>query len=114
MTLLFNNVEFCAEAAGIQVLTPVLGLLRIVVECALLVLLNPDADKLARHAVAFCQTMKRFAGQEFLRDLTFELDAMTSVFCHASSFRKPGWPVNSSSRSVHPKGRTPKGVNVPC
>jgi len=68
---------------------------------------EPDADKFARHVVAFCQTMQRFADQEILRDLTFELHAVTSVFCHGSSFQKPGRPVNSSSRSVHPKGRTP-------
>ncbi|ASY72452.1 hypothetical protein N181_07500 [Sinorhizobium fredii USDA 205] len=30
-----------------------------------------------RRVVAFCQTMQRFAGEEFLRDLTFEFDAVT-------------------------------------
>jgi hypothetical protein len=78
-------------------------------QMALLVLLNPDADKVARHVVAFCQALQRFPGEEFLHDLTFEFDAVTAVFCHWSSFRKPGRPVNSSSRSVHPKGRTPQG-----
>jgi hypothetical protein len=48
---------------------------------------SEEVIKVARHVVAFCRTMQRFAGQEFLRDLTFELDAVTSVFCHGSSFR---------------------------
>ncbi|MET4690228.1 hypothetical protein ABIA22_006529 [Sinorhizobium fredii] len=30
-----------------------------------------------RPVVAFCQTMQRFVGEEFLRDLTFEFDAVT-------------------------------------
>ncbi|OAP50092.1 hypothetical protein ATC00_04955 [Sinorhizobium americanum] len=51
--------------------------LRILVNCTLLVLLNPNADMITRHVVAFCQTTQRFAGEKFLRDLTFEFDAVT-------------------------------------
>jgi hypothetical protein len=81
--------------------------LRIVVKCTFLVLLNPNAYKVSGYVVTFCQTMQRFSGEEFLRHPTFELDAMTAVLCHGSSFRKPGRPVNSSSPSVRPRGRTP-------
>jgi len=34
--------------------------------------------------------MKRFAGEEFLHDLTFDFDAVT-VLCHGFSSRKPGY-----------------------
>jgi hypothetical protein len=56
--------------------------------------------------------MYRFAGQEFLRDLTFELDTVTAVLCHGSSFRKPGRPVNSHSDPSTPRGALQPGAKL--
>ncbi|MCB1374409.1 MAG: orotidine 5'-phosphate decarboxylase [Rhodobacteraceae bacterium] len=65
----------------------------IVVERARLVLANPDPDQVARNVVALREPVQCLTGQEFLGDLTLELDAVRSVLHHGfhpSKARRPG------------------------
>src|SRR3546814_3014030 len=61
------------------------GRRRVLVERAGLVLLDPDADQVARDVVTLRQTVQRLAGEKLLRDLPLELDAMGTVSCHGRS-----------------------------
>src|SRR3546814_15894216 len=63
---------------GLVVLDHV-GRRRVLVERAGLVLLDPDADQVARDVVTLRQTVQRLAGEKLLRDLTLEVDAMGTV-----------------------------------
>ena len=52
------------------------------IERAGLKLLDPGPDQVARNVVAFRETVERVAGNEFLGDLPFELDAMGAMLGH--------------------------------
>jgi hypothetical protein len=55
--------------------------------------------------VTLCKAVQRLAGNELLRDLAFEIDAVTAVLCHGLSlFENPASLVNSSSRSATLRG----------
>ena len=81
------------------------GRLRLVIEGTLLILAHPDADQIARQVMPLRQAMQRLAGDEFLRDLALELDAVTAMLGHGlSSLRKPGRPVKSVNPICPPPG----------
>src|SRR3546814_2123068 len=85
------------------------GRRRVLVERAGLVLLDPDADQVARDVVTLRQTVQRLAGEKLLRDLPLELDAMGTVSCHGlHSPKARPTRLNPQSRPVHPQGRTPR------
>jgi hypothetical protein len=63
--------------------------LRIVVKGALLVFANPDTDQIAGDIETLRQTVKRLTGKIFLRDLAFELDAVTAIFAMGSLSENP-------------------------
>src|SRR5512132_3194329 len=72
------------------------GSSRILVEGAGLVLRDPDADQIARDVVALGETMERLTGDELLRHLPLEPDAVTPVLGHRpSSSEGPAYRVNS-------------------
>lgn len=80
------------------------GSLRIIVERALLIFADLDADQVARDIVVLSQAVQCLAGDELLRDLAFELDAVTAVLCHGFSLRKPGRLVNPHIPICPPSG----------
>lgn len=50
--------------------------------------------------MTLCKAVQGLAGDELLRDLAFEIDAVTAVLCHGLSlFENPASLVNSSSQS---------------
>lgn len=65
-----------------RVLLDQVGRPRVLVERACLVLADPDPDQVARNVVALREPRQRLARQEFLSDLTLELDAVRSVLHH--------------------------------
>jgi hypothetical protein len=73
----------------------------------LLVFANPDTDQIAGDIETLRQTVKRLTGKIFLRDLAFELDAVTAIFAMGSLSENPEGGSNSSSRFVNPQKRTP-------
>src|SRR3546814_13858414 len=84
------------------------GRRRVLVERAGLVLLDPDADQVARDVVTLRQTVQRLAGENLLRDLPLELDAMGTVSCHGLPSPKAR-PTRSHPQSlpVPPQRRPP-------
>jgi hypothetical protein len=59
-----------------------IGCLRVLVQGAGLVFLNPDADQLPRDVVPLGQSMQRLTSKELLGNLTLELNAMGTLLSH--------------------------------
>ncbi len=53
-----------------------IGGLRVLIEIAGLILLNPHSDQVSADVVSFGEPMKGLAREELLSDLAFELDAV--------------------------------------
>ena len=62
-----------------------IGGLSVVIEPAFLISADPDADQVARDVMLLRKAVQRLAGNELLRDLAFELNAVSAVLCHGLS-----------------------------
>lgn len=81
------------------------GGVRLIVERAGLVLLEPDANQSAGNVMAFRQTMQGLAGQILLYDLALELDTVTPVRGHGLSLSEnPVGQVKFFGRACPPSG----------
>lgn len=69
--------------------------LGVLIEGAGLVFLHPQTDQVARQVVPLSKAMQRLAGDELLRDLTFERDAVRSMRVMGSHPLKARPTVNS-------------------
>jgi hypothetical protein len=83
--------------------------LGVLVQGAGFVLLNPDADQLARKVMPFGERVQGFPRNELLRDLPLELDAVRAMLGHGFHPSKAQLTLSKQKpQPVRPKGRTPK------